>query len=393
MTIEIIIAALILIAIVLLIMLLARQGSNNSSLKMFSDIISQNQKDAAAAQTKELENLQKEFNQMSLENEQKLENIRTTLERKITALTDENNKQLEKMRDTVDEKLQATLENRISKSFEAVQERLAEVYAGLGEMKNLASDVGDLKKVLSNVKNRGVLGEGQLKMLLEQMLSPDQYDENVATIPGSSERVEFAIKFPGEGDNIVYMPIDAKFPGDLYTKLMDAYDGGIQEEVLQCQKELVARIKSEAKDISTKYISVPHTTPYGVMFLPFEGLYAEVLRLNIADEIQEKYKVTIAGPTTISALLSSFQMGFRALAIQKHSDDVWKTLSEVQGEFDKFSDVLDAAQNKLRQADEQLEKLVGTRTRAIKRKLRDVEKYAELGAPAEDTLIDFYDED
>ncbi|MEL7657467.1 MAG: DNA recombination protein RmuC, partial [Bacillota bacterium] len=262
----------------------------------------------------------------AMENEQKLEQIRSTMEKRITAMQEENSKKLEEMRATVDEKLQKTLEDRISKSFQLVSERLEQVYKGLGEMQNLASGVGDLKKVLSNVKTRGILGEIQLGAILEQMLSPEQYEENIVTKKGSSERVEFAIKLPGDEDGVVYLPIDAKFPADTYTKLVDAYETGNPEEVDQAAKMLERSIKTFAKSIHDKYIEPPQTTDFGIMFLPFEGLYAEVVRRGMVETLQRDYKINIAGPTTMAALLNSLQMGFKTLAIQKHSSEVWNIL-------------------------------------------------------------------
>jgi DNA recombination protein RmuC len=309
---------------------------------------------------------------MAVENEQKLENIRNTMEKKISDLTTDNNKQLEQMRQTVDEKLQKTLEDRISQSFKLVSERLEQVYKGLGEMQNLAVGVGDLKKVLSNVKTRGILGEVQLGAILEQILSPEQYEENVKTKGTGSERVEFAVKLPGDDDGVVWLPIDAKFPGDAYAKLMDAYDSGDTALIEEAAKNLERVIKSEAKDIRDKYIDPPHTTDFGIMFLPFEGLYAEVVRRGMVEALQREYKVNIAGPTTMAALLNSLQMGFRTLAVQKHSSEVWNILGAVKTEFEKFENVLTAAQKKMNQANEELDKLIGVRTRSIKRKLKTV---------------------
>lgn len=308
----------------------------------------------------------------AMENEQKLEQIRQTMEKRITAMQEENSKKLEEMRATVDEKLQKTLEDRISKSFQLVSERLEQVYKGLGEMQNLASGVGDLKKVLSNVKTRGILGEIQLGAILEQMLSPEQYEENIVTKKGSSERVEFAIKLPGDEDGSVYLPVDAKFPADTYTKLVDAYDTGNPEEVDQAAKMLERAIKSFAKSIHDKYIEPPQTTDFGIMFLPFEGLYAEVVRRGMVETLQREYKINIAGPTTMAALLNSLQMGFKTLAIQKHSSEVWNILGAVKTEFDKFGDVLSATQQRISQANAELDKLIGTRTRKIQSKLRNV---------------------
>ncbi len=351
-----------------------------TSLKTFGDTISQNQRDTADNMDKRLFDLNNRFSNMAVENEQKLENIRKTMETKIKDLTEENNNQLEKMRETVDEKLQKTLEDRISQSFKLVSERLEDVYKGLGEMQNLAAGVGDLKKVLSNVKTRGILGEVQLGAILEQILSPEQYEENVRTKSTGNERVEFAVKLPGDDDGVVWLPIDAKFPGDAYAKLMDAYETGDAALVEEAAKQLERVIKSEAKDIRDKYIEPPYTTDFGIMFLPFEGLYAEVVRRGLLEVLQRDYKVNIAGPTTMAALLNSLQMGFKTLAIQKHSSEVWDILGAVKTEFDKFGDVLAATQNKINQANAELDKLIGTRTRSIMRKLKNVTSLPEHSA-------------
>ena len=327
---------------------------------------------------------------MAVENEQKLENIRATMEKKIGDLTEDNSRQLEKMRETVDEKLQKTLEDRISQSFKLVSERLEQVYKGLGEMQNLAAGVGDLKKVLSNVKTRGILGEVQLGAILEQILSPDQYETDVKTRPGSTERVEFAVKLPGDDDGgPVWLPIDAKFPGDAYARLNDAYETGDKALIDAAYKNLEKVIKSEAKDIKTKYVEPPYTTDFAIMFLPFEGLYAEVVRHGLIEVLQKEYKVNIAGPTTMAALLNSLQMGFRTLAIQKHSSEVWEVLGAVKTEFNNFGNVLEKASSRIKQADDELEKLIGTRTNAIIRKLRSVEAIDSSEAESVLELPDF----
>lgn len=380
------------ICVVLLIILVSRQSamtremnqirketqeSIQFSLKTFGDTISTNQRDSAAAMDNRLADLNHRFSNMAVENEQKLENIRNTMERKITDLTSDNNKQLEQMRQTVDEKLQKTLEDRIGQSFKLVSERLEQVYKGLGEMQTLAVGVGDLKKVLSNVKTRGILGEVQLGAILEQILSPDQYEENVKTRKSGNDRVEFAVKLPGDEDGVVWLPIDAKFPADAYSNLMDAYDTGDSSAVEAAAKNLEKVIKSEAKDIRDKYIEPPYTTDFGIMFLPFEGLYAEVVRRGLLETLQRDYKVNIAGPTTMAALLNSLQMGFKTLAIQKHSSEVWDVLGAVKTEFDKFGDVLATTQNRLNQANSELDKLIGVRTRSIIRKLKNVTQLPE----------------
>lgn len=343
-----------------------------NSIKTFGDIISQNQRDSAENLDKRLFELNHRFSNMAVENEQKLENIRNTVEKKLSEINEDNNKQLEQMRHTVDEKLASTLEERIGQSFKLVSERLEAVYKGLGEMQTLAAGVGDLKKVLSNVKTRGILGEVQLGAILEQILSPEQYEENVRTKTTGNDRVEFAVKLPGDGDNTVWLPIDAKFPADAYSKLMDAYDIGNTQLIDEAAKLLERTLKSEAKDIRDKYIEPPYTTDFAIMFLPFEGLYAEVVRRGLLETLQRDYKVNIAGPTTMAALLNSLQMGFKTLAIQKHSSQVWEVLGAVKTEFNKFGDVLEVTQNRISQANAELDKLIGTRTRSIMRKLKDV---------------------
>ena len=308
----------------------------------------------------------------NVQTEQKLESIRTTMEVRLNAMQAATDRRLGEMRQTVDEKLQKTLEDRLQKSFGLVSQQLELVYKGLGEMRTLAAGVGDLKKVLSNVKTRGILGEVQLGAILEQLLAPGQYAENVATVPGSSERVEFAVKLPGDGDSPVWLPIDAKFPQDAYAALLAAYDTADKAAVELAAKELDKRVRGFGKDIRDKYLAPGHTTDFGVMFLPVEGLYAEVVRRGTAERLQREYKIVAAGPTTMAALLNSLQMGFKTLAIQKRSSEVWKVLGSVKAEFDTFGQALAQAQNRLNQASSELENLVGVRTRQIQRKLQQV---------------------
>ena len=314
-----------------------------------------------------------------------LESIRRAMVTQLGGIREENNRQLEQMRQTVDEKLQKTLNDRITQSFQLVNERLEQVYAGLGEMKTLASGVGDLKKVLSNVKTRGILGEVQLGSILEQILAPEQYEANVKTRPGSTHFVEFAVKLPGADEGTVWLPVDAKFPIDAYSQLLDAYDSGDPDAVKAAGSLLEQRIKAFAKDIRDKYVAPPHTTDFGIMFLPIEGLYAEVVRRGLIETLQNEYRINIAGPTTMAALLNSLQMGFRTLAIQKRSGEVWKLLGAVKTEFDRFGTVIEAAQQRLEQAGNELDKLVGVRTRQIQRKLAQVTSLPEAEANA---LID-----
>lgn len=348
-----------------------------NSVKLMSDMINQNQVNMAENQKFQLQQMENRLKTFSMENEQKLENIRSTVEKKLTYMQEDNNKQLENIRTTVDEKLQNTLENKLNKSFETVSKQLQQVYKGLGEMQNLAVGVGDLKKVLSNVKTRGILGEIQLSAILKEILSPEQYEENVATKKGSRNVVEFAIKLPADDDSFVYLPIDSKFPGDTYAKLVDAMNSGNKEEIEVCSKNLLRTIKSEAKDIHDKYISPPNTTEFAIMFLPFEGLYAEVVNRGMVEVLQREYKVNVAGPSTMGALLNSLQLGFKTLAVQKRSAEVWKILNDVKREFDTFADVLEKTQTRLNQANTELDKLVGVRTRKIQSQLSKVQKLEE----------------
>lgn len=348
-----------------------------NSVKLMSDMINQNQVNMAENQKFQLQQMENRLKTFSMENEQKLENIRSTVEKKLTYMQEDNNKQLENIRTTVDEKLQNTLENKLNKSFETVSKQLQQVYKGLGEMQNLAVGVGDLKKVLSNVKTRGIIGEIQLSAILKEILSPEQYEENVATKKGSRNVVEFAIKLPADDDSFVYLPIDSKFPGDTYAKLVDAMNSGNKEEIEVCSKNLLRTIKSEAKDIHDKYISPPNTTEFAIMFLPFEGLYAEVVNRGMVEVLQREYKVNVAGPSTMGALLNSLQLGFKTLAVQKRSAEVWQILNDVKREFDTFADVLEKTQTRLNQANTELDKLVGVRTRKIQSQLSKVQKLEE----------------
>ena len=319
------------------------------------------------------------------QNEGRIERMRETLGQSVAKLQEENAKKLEEMRLTVDEKLHATLDKRLNESFSLVNERLEQVYKGLGEMQTLASGVGDLKKVLTNVKTRGVWGEMQLGTLLAQVLSPGQYDENVAVVPSSPQRVEFAVKLPGQGEGTVYLPIDSKFPIEDYERLLAAYDIGDPAVIAAASGALQTALKVEAKRIADKYILPPYTTDFAVMFLPIEGLYAEALRARgLAEELQEKQRIIIAGPTTLSALLTSLQVGFRTLAIEKRTDEVWKLLSAVKTDFGKFGDLLEATEKKLQAAAQSIETARG-KTRTIQRRLRQVEGL-ESGSPEEEQM-------
>ena len=298
------------------------------------------------------------------------------LDKTQNELIKKTDERLEHIRVTVEEKLDKTLADRLGKSFETVGKQLNEVQQGLGEMKTLAQDVGGLKKVLGNVKMRGGLGEIQLQMLLENILAPDQYSANVATKKGSRDVVEFAVKLPGSSDDIpnIWLPIDAKFPKDVYEKLQEAYDSGDLPAIETAQKELEAAIKLNAKDISSKYIDTPYTTNFAIMFLPFEGIYAEVVRrADLLEYLQRNYNIIVTGPTTLAAILNSLQIGFKTLAIQKRSSEVWETLGAVKSEFEKFGGILEKAKDKIQGGLNDMDSLVGVRTRAIQRKLRSVE--------------------
>lgn len=318
--------------------------------------------------------LEERLKTFSIEMGQKLENMRQVIDDRLKNIREDNNKKLDEMKNVVDHKLGETLNKRMTESFKIVNDRLQEVYKGLGEMQNLAKGVGDLKKVLSNVKTRGVLGEIQLGAILEEMLSNEQYDKNVATKKGSKNIVEYAVKLPVEDGKFIYLPIDSKFPGDTYGYLQDAYKVGNPDEIQKCVKILLDTIKKEAKEIRDKYIDVPNTTDFAIMFLPFEGLYSEVVNRGMVEVLQRDFHVNIAGPSTMAALLNSLQMGFRTFAIQKRSSEVWDVLGAVKTEFEKFSDVLTKTLERLNQASGELDKLVGVRTRQIQRKLKNITK-------------------
>ena len=310
----------------------------------------------------------------SASNERQLEAIREAVEKRLEYLQADNTRQLAEMRNTVDERLNKTLEEKMNRSFSLVSERLEQVYKGLGEMQNLAVGVGDLKKVLSNVKTRGMLGEIQLGSILAEILSPSQYEENAATKRNSRNRVEYAVKLPAEDDDgFIYLPIDAKFPGDTYLALREAADSGDKERTAECEKMLLQTIRNEARDIHDKYLDPPYTTDFAIMFLPFEGLYSEVVNRGMVEELQRKYKVNIAGPSTMAALLNSLQMGFRTLAVQQRSAEVWEVLSSVRKEFDTFAETLERTQNRLDQANRELDSLVGVRTRQLQKQLSRID--------------------
>ena len=323
--------------------------------------------------------LQSRQTEQSMQTEQKLDQLRRTLTEGLDRMSQSNRQQLDSIRQTVDEKLQETLDRKLSDSFQLVSQRLEQVYKGLGEMQNLAAGVGDLKKVLSNVKTRGILGEIQLGAILEQMLSPEQYATNVATKKDSQANVEYAIRLPGSGAEPVWLPIDAKFPLDAYQQLLDAYDSADPAQVEGAVKLLRQRVRAFAKDVRDKYIDPPHTTDFAILFVPTEGLYAELVRCGVSEELQREFKVSLAGPTTMGALLNSLQMGFRTLAIQKRSSEVWKVLGAVKTEFNTFAAVLENTKNRLNQAGDELDKLVGVRTRKIQSTLKRMESLPTEG--------------
>lgn len=345
----------------------------NASMTTFSGVLSQNQTAMNENTISQLKQLEERLKTLETTNEQKLSQIRTDITAHLAAMTDSNSKRLDEIRRTVDEKLQESIEERMNRSFKRVSESLEEVYKGLGEMKTLANDVGGLKKVLSNVKTRGIMGEIQLGAILSEILSPEQYDTDIATIPNSTNRVEFAVKLPGDDGGHVYLPIDSKFPADCYTQLQDAVESGSKEAIDTASSLLVTRIKAFAKDISRKYIEPPYTTSFGIMFLPFEGLYSEVVNRGLVEILQREYNINIAGPSTMAALLNSLQMGFKTLAIQKRSNEVWQVLSAVKSEFEKFEEVLTTAQKHIDLVGKDIDKLVGVRSRAISRRLSSVQ--------------------
>lgn len=326
---------------------------------------------------KQMQTMEQRLSHLDQMSEQKLEAMRQSMVSSMLEMRQENAKKLDEIRGTVDEKLQDTLQKKITESFQTVSQQLEQVYKGLGEMQHLASDVGGLKQVLSGVKTRGILGEIQLGAILEEILSPEQYDTNVATIPESRERVEFAVKLPGSDGGRVYLPIDSKFPGDTYMHLQEAAASGNPQAVAEARKALETVLKKSAKDIRDKYVEPPYTTTFGILFLPFEGLYAEVVNMGMIEVLQKEYSINVAGPSTMAALLNSLQMGFRTLAIQKRSSEVWQVLGAVKTEFTKFEDVMQKMQGHLQQTSKDLDTLMGTRTRAINRKLRDVQQLEE----------------
>lgn len=380
----------------------------NDSLRLFGEMISSNQRSSQEAVSQKLNDMERNMASLqeasgrstqavlrqleerlktfSLENEQRLDNIRTSVSRHLTSMQEDNNARLEKMQGIVDEKLQKTLEERMARSFTLVNERLEQVYKGLGEMQTLATGVGDLKKVLSNVKTRGILGEIQLGSILEEILSPDQYMREAPIKRGT--KVEFAVKLPSDDGDGVLMPIDSKFPMDVYSRVMEAYDSADRDRIKSASAELVQSLKAMARDINQKYIEPPKTTAFAVMFLPTEGLYAEAVKLGMIETLQRDYKVCMAGPSTLAALLNSLQMGYQSYMIHKRSGEVWQILSEVKTEFDKFADGLAVTQERMAQVSNDLDTLIGVRTRQMQRKLRKVTDSSEMELLASNGVSD-----
>ena len=397
-------AVLFLIVLVVMMFIMAGQARNLNRLRReMEDHEKERDKDAERMDAANQANFAALANMLEgsgLRSERQMENLRESVDRRMEALSSsvdhhlesmqsDNAEKLEKMRLTVEEKLQQSLDERLARSFASVRQSLDDVYKGLGEMQGLAKDASDLKKVLSNVKTRGIMGEIQLGAILSQILAPSQYLENTPVVPGASERVEYAVRMPGDGCADILLPIDAKFPGDAYAYVMNAYDSGDKTRIDEARKALYSALRKAAKDIHDKYIVPPYTTDFAVMFLPFEGLYAEAINLGMMELAQKEFHVMIAGPSTVSALLNSLQMGFRNLAIQQNADRVWTVLGGVKTEFDKFEGVLKQAQQRINQANAELDKLIGTRTRMIQKTLRDVQT---LGGPEHGDL-DYLEED
>jgi DNA recombination protein RmuC len=359
----------------------------NDVLMMMQRQVGQTQTDALQQQTLLRQELSKQLETLTSTNEKKLELVRQTTMQMLEKLQKDNADKLEKMRETVDEKLNKTLEERLTQKFQLISSQFETVQKGFGEMQGLVSGVDELKRALSNVKTRGIMGEIQLGRILEEILSPDMYLKETPTRPGSSDRVEYAVRLPGDGNRSIFLPIDSKFPLEDYYVVLTAYDSNDSKQVEAALKTLETKIERFAADIASKYIEVPFTTNFAVLFLPIEGLYAEAIRRGLIERLQTKYGVVLAGPTTMSALLNSLQIGFKTLAIQKKSQEVWHVLANAKNEFDKFADVLAKAQEKIQSAGTELDKLIGTRTRMIQSKLKNLETLGE-SLKVEDTKVD-----
>tara|TARA_Y100000768_G_scaffold209036_1_gene157452 strand:+ start:4965 stop:6182 length:1218 start_codon:yes stop_codon:yes gene_type:complete len=377
--------------------LLKFEASLDKSEKTINDQLQRNREESSKVSHQNREELSNSLDRFEKKFAKNIKDMKEVIWTQLRDIREDNTKQLDKMRETVDDKLQKTLDKRLGDSFKLVSDRLEMVHKGLGEMQSIASGVGDLKKVLSNVKTRGVLGEYQLENILEQILTPDQYAKNVATKDGSQGHVEFAVKLPGkDSDRVVWLPIDSKFPIESYNTLNDEYESGDKDSIEKARKSLIKSIDLFAKDISHKYIDPPNTTDFAVMFLPVEGLYAEAIRdVGLFNTLRSKYNITITGPTTLSALLNSLQMGFRTLAVQERSSEVWKILEAVKTEFDKFGIQLEKVDKQLHTASKSLNELRVTRTKAMTRKMQDVatldsneaERILEISSDLDQKLI------
>ncbi len=359
----------------------------NDVLMMMQRQVGQTQTDALQQQTLLRQELSKQLETLTSTNETKLELVRQTTMQMLEKLQKDNAEKLEKMRETVDEKLNKTLEERLTQKFQLISSQFETVQKGFGEMQGLVSGVDELKRALSNVKTRGIMGEIQLGRILEEILSPDMYLKETPTRPGSSDRVEYAVRLPGDGNRSIFLPIDSKFPLEDYYVVLSAYDTNDSKQVEAALKTLETKIERFASDIASKYIEVPYTTNFAVLFLPIEGLYAEAIRRGLIERLQTKYSVVLAGPTTMSALLNSLQIGFKTLAIQKKSQEVWHVLANAKNEFDKFAEVLAKAQEKIQSAGTELDRLIGTRTRMIQSKLKNLETLGEA-LKVEETKVD-----
>jgi DNA recombination protein RmuC len=359
----------------------------NDVLMMMQRQVGQTQTDAMQQQTLLRQELSKQLETLTSTNEKKLELVRQTTMQMLEKLQKDNADKLEKMRETVDEKLNKTLEERLTQKFQLISSQFETVQKGFGEMQGLVSGVDELKRALSNVKTRGIMGEIQLGRILEEILSPDMYLKETPTRPGSSDRVEYAVRLPGDGNRSIFLPIDSKFPLEDYYVVLSAYDTNDSKQVEAALKTLETKIERFASDIASKYIEVPYTTNFAVLFLPIEGLYAEAIRRGLIERLQTKYSVVLAGPTTMSALLNSLQIGFKTLAIQKKSQEVWHVLANAKNEFDKFAEVLAKAQEKIQSAGSELDRLIGTRTRMIQSKLKNLETLGEA-LKVEETKVD-----
>lgn len=356
-----------------------------NQMQTLGNFMGENQRQAGDYQAERLESLERGMDarlqqferrvgNLERSNAQGMEQIRAAVSANLQRMQAQQQESLTEIQTTVNEKLANALDQKIGQSFQLVSRRLEQVYQGLGEMQTLAVGVGDLKKVLSNVKTRGILGEVQLGAILQEILAPEQYATEIPTIPNSRNHVEFAIRMPGDGDQPVWLPIDSKFPGDTYAALQDAREQGDLQQVEAAKQKLFTVVRNCAKDIREKYVQPPYTTNFALMFLPFEGLYAEVVNSGLIERLQREYSISVAGPSTMAAILNALQMGFRTLAIQKHSHEAWVVLGAVRSEFEKFSGTIEKAQKSLQGAEQQLELLAGTRTRAIVRQLREVER-------------------